>query len=57
MLVRKNTKVRIIENEFGRDELNLDDDEQVIARILFKEGTRALTTVASFQNQRALLGV
>ena len=57
MLVRKNTKVRLIENEFGRDELNLDEDEQVIARILFKEGTRALTTVASLQNQRALLGV
>ena len=49
MLVRKNTKVRLIENEFGRDELNLDEDEQVIARILFKEGTRALTTVASLQ--------
>ena len=38
--MRKNTQVRVIADTLGKEKLDLEEDEEVFARILYKDGMR-----------------
>ena len=51
--MRKNAQVRVIEDTLGKEQLDLAEGEEVIARILYKDGRR----IESSELNRSLLGI